>query len=137
MLQMTLNRELPFSRCFSGGGDVAEIDKPVGFHQHGLYFDHAGKLLVDHPYNAEKLALLKKLGMNPDETKPEEPAEALAARKVLNPEVVKVLEGKTDAELAEARAKLVGALTEAGTAFEAPAEGDRDGLIRFIAEHLS
>lgn len=137
MLQMTLNRDLPFSRCFSGGGDVAEIDKPVGFHQHGLYFGHDGHLLVDHPYNAEKLALLKKLGMNPDEKQPEEPAAVLAERKVLNPEVVAVLEKKTDTELAEARDKLAGALRDGGTAFELPAEGDRDGLIRFIAEHLS
>lgn len=134
-LQMELDTSRNFSTCFSGGGDVAEIDKPVGYFQHGLYFGHDKKLLVDHPYNAQKLALMRQLGLNPDEPKPEVPVEQMEERKPLNPDVVKELESRSDAMLTEAGAKLVAALAADGQQVEAPAE--RDALIRFIAEHVS
>lgn len=134
-LQMEMDTSRPFSRCFSGGGEVAEIDKPVGYFQHGLYFGHDKKLLVDHPYNSEKLDLLRKLGLNPDEPKDEPLAEQMEERKPLNPAVVHELEARSDADLAAAGAKLVEALAADGQTVEAPVE--RDALIRFIAEHLS
>lgn len=134
-LQTELDRSRPFSTCFSGGGEVAEIDKPVGFMQHGLYFGHDGKLLVDHAYNAEKLALLKKLGLNPEEPV-ESVLESQAENRVpLNPEIVAELETKSDAELAAMGTKLVELLAAKEITVEAPT--DRNGLIRFIAEQAS
>lgn len=130
-LQTELDTTRKFGRCFSGGGEVAEIDKPVGFYQHGLYFGHDRKLLVDHPYNAEKLALLKKLGLNPEV----EAAPVLAQqedRVPVNPEIVAELEKRSDAELAEAASKIVETLSLTD---EVPT--DRDGLIYFIARHAS
>lgn len=133
-MQTELDRTRKFSRCFSGGGEVAEIDKPVGYFQHGLYFDHAGKLLVDHPYNASKLALLKQLGLNPDERE-EVQAEQAAEREPVNPEVQRELEARTDAELAAMGEKLATMLAANGDKPTVPT--DRDELIYFIAKHAS
>lgn len=132
-MQNELDQTLPFGRCFSGGGEVAEIDKPVGFHQHGLYFGHDGKLLVDHPYNVDKLAKLAKLGLNPEATAPL--AEQKEERKPVNPEVVAKLELRSDEELAATGAKLVEMMAGEGQVVEAPT--DRNGLIRFIADYAS
>lgn len=134
-LQMELDTSRKFSRCFSGGGEVAEIDKPVGYMQHGLYFGHDKKLLVDHPYNAAKIELLKKLGLNPDERE-EKLAEAQIERKPVNPLVTAELEKKTDAELLAMGLKLADLIAADGS--EKPeVPGDRDELIQFIAEHTS
>lgn len=130
-MQTELDRTRKFSKCYSGGGDVAEIDKPVGYLQHGLYFGHDGKLLRDHPYNAEKLALLAKLGLNPDQRE-EMRAEQAVEREPVNPAIQAELDGKTDAELAAMGAKLAEILGDGSTAPE-----DRDELIYFIAKHTS
>jgi len=134
-IQTELDRSRPHSRCFSGGGDVAAVDKPVGYFQHGLYFGHDGKLLADHPYNAEKMALLAKLGMNPEAAVPGEQEQA-EERKPVNPLVVAALEERSDEELAQTGAKLNQALVDRGDApVELPTE--RDALIRLIAEYTS
>ena len=132
-MQTELDRTRKFSKCYSGGGDVDPIDKPVGFFQHGLYFGHDGKLLRDHPYNAEKLQLLAKLGLNPDE-KAEMLAIQAAEREPVNPTIQAELEGKTDEELAAMGRKLA-ELLGSEVAPEVPTE--RDDLIYFIAKHTS
>lgn len=134
-MQTELDKSRTFGRCFSGGGDIAEIDKPVGYFQHGLYFGHDGKLLVDHPYNTDKLALLRKLGLNPDAQVEPPLLEQVEERKPVNPEIVAALEGKSDTELTEMAAKLVDLLAAKEITVEAPSE--RTALIRFIAEHAS
>lgn len=135
-MQTELDRSRPVSRCFSGGGEVAEIDKPVGYFQHGLYFGHDGKLLVDHPYNAEKLALLAKLGLNPDEREEKRLEAQKEDRKPVNPEIVALLETKSDDDLAIMRTKLIDELEKRGEAVgDVPTE--RDELVQFIAEHAS
>jgi len=133
-LQMELDRNRKFSRCFSGGGEVAEIDKPVGYMQHGLYFGHDGKLLVEHPYNASKIALLKQLGLNPEEQE-EKLLEQQAQRAPVNPVVVAELDGKSDGELAAMCVKLKELLAAQGQEIELPTE--RDDMIQLIAEQTS
>lgn len=134
-MQTELDTTRPFSRCFSGGGEVSPIDRPVGYYQHGLYFGHDRKLLVEHPYNAEKLSLMKKLGLNPDEPKEVMLSEAQIERKPVNPEVQAMLETKTDEELAAMADKLVAELAAREIDAEAPTE--RGALIRFIGEAVS
>jgi hypothetical protein len=136
-LQQTLNRDLPFATCFAGSGEQSAIDKECAYQQHGLYFGHDGKLLVNSPYNREKIELFKKLGMNPEEPKlieaPPEPD-----RVPLNPEVIAQLESKTDAELYDMAMQLTRILAQKKEPNDyEPTEADRDENMRFIAKYTA
>ena len=134
MLQMKLDRSLPFGPVFHGAGETNADDKECRFYQHGLYFGAKDELLIDHPYNKQKVDTIRKLGgINPD--KPAE--EVVTQPQVLaNPEVVAALDAKTDAELFAMATKLVSINAENGVLDEfEPQESDRDGNLRFIAKY--
>lgn len=135
LLQMNLNRQLPFGQVFQGTGEQDPKDTGVKFYQHGLYFLANGDLAVNSPHNASKMALIESLGSNPEEA----PLEVQQPdRAPVNPEIVAKLGDKTDDEVQAIALKMVAALTEQGTvpAYE-PTVDARDENIRFIAQYAS
>lgn len=68
----TLNKQQPFGTVYHGSGEVADVDKACRFMQNGLYYDANGKMLDDHPHNAQRLELLRALKVKP-EALPEPP----------------------------------------------------------------
>lgn len=133
MLQQKLNRDEPYGPVFAGTGETSDVDKVCKFYQHGLYFDALGNLLEDHPYNAKKVGLIKKLGMNPDK-----PAEEIItpAAVAANPETVAQLDAMSDAKLYDMAVKLVAINAENGTDDDyEPLPEERDSNMRFIAKY--
>lgn len=136
LLQMKLNRDLPFGQVFQGTGEPDARDTAVKFYQHGLYFLANGNLAVESPHNASKMALIESLGgINPEEApKPiQEPD-----RTPVNPEIVNKLADKSDEEVHGIALKMVDALHAQNVPFDyTPALDNRDGNIRFIAQYAS
>lgn len=133
MLQMKLNRDLPFGPVLAGTGEAAPEDKVCRFYQHGLYFDASGDLLADHPYNKKKVDLIKALGTNDDEKV--EPI-GNAEREPANPETVAALDALSDDKLFQMAIKLVAINVENGTQDDyEPQESERGDNIRFIAKY--
>lgn len=133
MLQMKLNHDEPFGPVFAGTGETSEIDKVCKFFQHGLYFDAKGNLLEDHPYNKQKVDLIKRLGKNPDK-----PAEEITTPAMVqaNPETIAQLEAMPDDKLFRMAMNLVDINAENGVVDEyEPKESERDGNMRFIAKY--
>jgi hypothetical protein len=134
---MQLNHDVAFSKVFAGSGEQAEIDKPVKFYQHGLYFGADGRLLVDHPYNADKIALLTRLGLSSDEV-PSQAEEVKPMREPVNQQILDALADKDDEEIQLLADELVSALHEARTPTDfKPNKADRAAMVRFIAKHTS
>jgi hypothetical protein len=131
LLQTKLNTELPIGRVFQGSGEQDPNDRDVKFYQHGLYFKANGELAAQSPHNANKIALIESLGVNPEA--PESVVQK-PDRAPVNPEIVAKLGTRTDEEVQAVAELLVTALTERGDTVEyVPSEHDRDDNIRFIA----
>lgn len=131
LLQTKLNTELPIGRVFQGSGEQDPNDRDVKFYQHGLYFKANGDLAAQSPHNAQKIALIESLGVNPEAP---EPVVQQPDRAPVNPEIVAKLGERTDAEVMTIAERLVDALAKRGDTVEyVPAEHDRDDNVRFIA----
>jgi hypothetical protein len=136
MLQIKLNRELPFGTTYHGSGVQSVEDAECRYYQHGLYFNAKDELLVNNPRNTAKISEINALmGRNKDE-----PVIAVVTpqREPVNPETVAFLEGLSDAEIYEMALRLltINAEKKIEDAYE-PQESDRDENIRFIAKYAS
>lgn len=136
LLQMKLNRELPFGQVFQGTGEQDPKDTGVKFYQHGLYFLANGELAVSSPHNAAKMSLIESLGgLNPDEPAPNVQKED---RSPVNPEIVSKLADKSDDEIQGIAERMVDALNAQKVVFDyVPLAAERDKNIRFIAQYAS
>lgn len=136
LLQKKLRFDLPYGNVYQGAGDIAPAERVLKYYQHGLYFDAKGDLLEDHPHNAEKIALLKAIDVDPDRAPAlvQEPAQP-----TINPQVVEALADMSDEEVQGIAVNLTVKLAERGVDFGdfAPTVDDRDANVHFIAQYTS